>query len=184
VRSPTCGRSPWPPTSHLPTRRPCPRRRGSSGRRNGDAGILPLSPGELARVFNDLWRTKKAARRDRAQGWSGGDRRLAERAFWAATAVTYRAPGQVRGRPQRALVTGELSCPEAARLALAPLLGAVTAVAVAGTLRRPADRPPWPSLAGTDRAVAAEPRPFDGLAPGGAEPASAPAPSLAGDAAA
>jgi hypothetical protein len=109
--------------------------------------VLPLSSGELARAFPDLWRTKKAARRDRAHGWGGGDRRLAERAFWAATAhpvattVTYRAPGQVRGSPHRALVAGELSCPEAVRLALAPLLGAVTEVAVVATLRRPPDRP-------------------------------------------
>jgi hypothetical protein len=55
----------------------------------------------------------------------------------SATEVTYRLPGQSRGSPHKAIIPGKVADPDAARRALAPLLGPVEAVQIGETFYRP-----------------------------------------------
>jgi hypothetical protein len=107
-------------------------------------GALPLSSAELARVHPDLWATANEVDHWRKRKGSQVPIRVS---YWnvatlsVATLVSYRRPGQRRGSPHRAIIPGDVYCPDTAALDLAPLLGAVEDVRLVETLHRPMDPP-------------------------------------------
>jgi hypothetical protein len=106
-------------------------------------GVVPLSSSELARLFPDLWQSANEADLWRRRK---GSQFPIEYYYWklttlsAFTHVTYRRPGQGRGSPHRAIIPGDVYCPDAAQLDLEQAgFGEMTAVRIIETHHRPSE---------------------------------------------
>ena len=103
-------------------------------------GVLPLSAAEQARVHPALWATAREVSHWNARK---GTQVPIRETYWnvgtlsAATVVSYRRAGQVRGSPHRAIIPGCVTEHDPAAILLEAVLGPVDHVTILETIHRP-----------------------------------------------